>query len=594
MNYRLDLDDKNKTRAGIITSIMGLYKYLLGSRKSVVTAFFFLMVNSLVFIVTPFLIGDITNKFIPSADKQGLIESVLFLLLIYIVGAIASYQQIKIMGRVGQVILFKLRNDIFNKLQSLPLQFFNENKTGDLISRVNNDTEKLNQAFSETILRFFGNIFVIIGIGIVMIILNYKLGLIALGVFGIILIITLVLSPWIRSTNSNSLQKLGELSAEIQESLSNFRVTVVFNRRDYFRKSFEKANEHNRRAVTWASISNGILQPVYNFSGSIASMLIFIFGIELLILDPIKAGSIPEFGTLISFLLYSESFFNPLREMATLFSQLQTAVAAWGRVRRILGLSSNLVKIDSSDKPDEKSKLIISFENVSFGYIKDDMVIKKMNMELERGKTYALVGPTGGGKSTTAALMARLYDATEGKVLLNGKDIRSYKKSELTKIIGFILQEPLLFTGSLAENIKYGNTELTDINDNLLESKLKELGLLKLIERFENGLQTQIKGGSDNISLGQKQLIAFVRILLRQPKLLILDEATANIDTVTEQLLEEIIQKLPKETTKVIIAHRLNTIENADQIFFISAGQLEKPLDFSSALNLINSNNKRS
>ena len=203
------------------------------------------------------------------------------------------------------------------------------------------------------------------------------------------------------------------------------------------------------------------------------------------------------------------------------------------------------------------------------------------------GKTYALVGPTGGGKTTTASLIARLYDPTEGKVLLNGTDIRNYKSAERTKEIGFILQEPFLFTGTLRENILYGNDEYQSYTNQNLSKVIQEAGLTELLMRFEKGLDTELKATVDSVSLGQKQLIAFIRAVLRKPRILILDEATANIDTVTEKLLEEILAKLPKETTRIIIAHRLNTIENADEIFFVNAGKVTAAGTLDNALDML-------
>jgi ATP-binding cassette, subfamily B, bacterial len=591
MNYQLG--DPNKVeKVNPTKAVRALYQFIKGSRLAMSMAFVYLLINSLTTIIAPFIIGDVSNKYIAAGDKDNLIKSVLLLALIYIVGALFGYFQTFVMGKVGQSILFRIRDTIFRKVQSLPLMFFNQNKSGDLISRINNDSEKMNQAFSETLLRFTGDIVVIVGIGIAMLILNTTLGVIAWIALAAMLFITFLLAPWMRSRNDNSLQQLGEMSGEIQESLSNFRVTVVFNRRDYFRSSFKKVNEKNRKAATMAGIANGILTPIYNYAGNIASALILLFGIQILILDKVMVGQMPEFGSLLTFILYSSSFFGPLKELGELFSQFQTAIASWSRIYKLLRLESNLKKIESEEVKSEDC--LMAFHNVSFGYDVENMVLNKINMELEAGKTYALVGPTGGGKSTTASLMARLYDISEGQIFYKGKDIRSYDSGDLAKEIGFILQEPFLFTGALSENIKYGNDEISNFSDEQLEKKLIELGLEELIKRFNEGLQTVINPGGENISLGQKQLIAFVRVLLRQPKLLILDEATANIDTITEQILENILNKLSKDTTKVIIAHRLNTIENADQIFFISGGQIEKPLDFKSALSLIETSKGKS
>ena len=242
---------------------------------------------------------------------------------------------------------------------------------------------------------------------------------------------------------------------------------------------------------------------------------------------------------------------------------------------------------------DEKNE-ILEFINVDFGYDTEKLILKNICLKLEKGKTYALVGPTGGGKSTTAGLMVRLYDPLEGVVEFKNQDIRSFPPEELAKSIGFILQEPFLFTGTVGYNITYGNPEIENITSLELEKLLIEKGLQELISKFEKGLDTEIEASSENISLGQKQLIAFIRILLRSPELLILDEATANIDTVTEKLLTEIINKLPTQTTKVIIAHRLNTIKQADQILFINAGKIQQALDFEDAIKLIDGSKRTS
>ncbi|WP_332368001.1 ATP-binding cassette domain-containing protein [Spirosoma telluris] len=224
---------------------------------------------------------------------------------------------------------------------------------------------------------------------------------------------------------------------------------------------------------------------------------------------------------------------------------------------------------------------------MSFSYPNGQQVLHNINFDLERGKTYALVGPTGGGKTTTASLIARLYDPTSGTVLLDGKDIRSYSPQERTHKIGFILQEPFLFTGTVRENILYGNEQFQNYSNEQLADVIQQANLDGLLERFDEGLDTKVKASGDSISLGQKQLIAFMRAVLRSPELLILDEATANIDTVTEQLLEEILQNIPETTTRIIIAHRLNTIESADEIFFINSGQVTRAGSLNDAVDML-------
>jgi ATP-binding cassette, subfamily B, bacterial len=271
------------------------------------------------------------------------------------------------------------------------------------------------------------------------------------------------------------------------------------------------------------------------------------------------------------------SFYAPLQQIASVWSSFQLALAGFDRISEILALESDMKVIPATkaeQAASEESKSLLEFKDVAFSYPNGKDVLKNINVRLEKGKTYALVGPTGGGKTTTASLMARLYDPTKGMVTLDGRDIRSYSADERVQKIGFITQEPFLFTATVRENIVYGNSRYKDFSEEALREVLEHEGLSNLLARFEDGLETKVSASGSTISLGQKQLIAFIRAVLRNPELLILDEATANIDTVTEQLLDEILNKLPKSTTKVIIAHRLNTINNADEIYFVNSGEV--------------------
>ncbi len=385
----------------------------------------------------------------------------------------------------------------------------------------------------------------------------------------IALIATQLLNPWVKRTSLKSLRTLGAMSAEIQESINNFKVIVAFNRADYFRKKFKESNQKNYSASVSAGIASNVFNPIYSLASSLAQLIVLALGIYF-----ISTGNFTV-GLLIGFLLYTNNFYTPLRQLASVWPSLQLALAGLDRISEVLALESNIKIITekSEDVPLHPSA-VLEFKNVFFHYVEGKDVLKNINFSLEKGKTYALVGPTGGGKTTTASLMARLYDPSKGTVFLEGKDIRSYEPAERVEKIGFILQEPFLFNGTVRENILYGNDNYSKHTNDELVKVLEEENLTKLISRFSDGLDTKIVSSGDAVSLGQKQLIAFIRATLRNPDILILDEATANIDTVTEQLLQEIIDQLPAKTTKVIIAHRLNTIENADEIFFVNAGEV--------------------
>ena len=580
MKYNLSQPPGEKPqKKSVWAGLKTLFGLMSGERKFLTIAFVFIMVNAALSLLAPVLIGYTIDHYVQPKLYHGVLVFSGILLVMYLITLVTSYLQTKLMGTVGQRMLFNLRNNLFNKLQELPVDFFNQNRAGDLISRINNDTDKINQFVAQSLVQFLSSFFIMIGAAIFLLSINFELGLAALSPALFILLITKSVSPWVKSRNAISMKNVGNLSAEIQESLNNFKVIIAFNRRDYFRRRFDEVNLENYTSALKAGIANNSLMPVYSFFSNIGQMIVLSFGIYL-----IAAGQF-SIGLLISFLSYINYFYNPLRQLASIWANLQVALAGWDRISQILSLESNLEIIDN--KKGETSSSLLSFKKVTFSYPNGKPVLHNVNFDLEAGKTYAFVGPTGGGKTTTASLIARLYDTTKGTVILDGKDIRSYTPEERTDIVGFILQEPFLFTGSVRDNILYGNKHFTSLSNEELMSEIHEAGLESLLERFDKGLETVITLSGDGISLGQKQLIAFIRAVLRKPKLLILDEATANIDTVTEKLLDAILLKLPASTTRVIIAHRLNTIENADEIYFVNSGNVTRAGSLDDAVKLL-------
>ncbi len=582
MNYSLSNTQDESKRDGVLAALKKLWPLMLEERGKLILAFIAILINSGLTILAPVMIGHTVDTYIITRDFHGVLIYSGLLLLVFLGAVLSSFIQTRIMGGVGQRILFRLRNALFNKLQELPVAFFNSVKAGDLISRINNDTDKLNQFFSRSLMQFVGNIFVIIGAAIAMLVVDTRLGATALIPAVVLLIFAQLTSAWIKRKNFQNLQALGGLSAEVQESLDNFRVIIAFNRRDYFRERFIEANEKNYNAAIKAGVANNTYVPVFGLASNIGQLIVITYGLYL-----ITQGMF-TFGLLISYLSYVTRFYDPLRQMASLWSDLQTALAGWDRIAEILSLHTDLEIIpDSSALKD--GAVVLEFKDVAFKYPGGKNVLSNINFKLEKGKTYALVGPTGGGKTTTASLLARLYDPSEGVVLLHGKDIRSYETSERSKRIGFILQDPFLFSGTVRENILYGNDEYEHITTEQLEDILRKDGLDPLLQRFDQGLDTVVSATGDSISLGQKQLIAFIRAALRHPDVLILDEATANIDTVTERLLQDILEQLPKETVRVIIAHRLNTIANADTIFFVNGGTVTHAGSLHEAVEMLSS-----
>ena len=580
-NYNLNIkpEDRSAEKAGAWTTLKRLMTLVGQERRNMYIAMIFIFINSGLILTAPYLIGQTVDRFIVTHQYGGVIRNSILLFVIFCVAMGSGYAQAQLMGKVGQRMLFNLRNNIFRKLQELPIDFFNQNKAGDLISRLNNDTDKINQFFSQSLVQFMASLFAMTGAVIFLISINWKLALASLIPAVVLMIFTRLVSPWVRRRNAVSMKSTGTLSAEIQESLNNFKVIVAFNRRDYFRRKFEEVNNENYKNATRAGIANNVFMPVYGFFSNVGQMIVLVMGIYM-----ISAGEF-SVGLLISFLAYILQFYNPLRQIAALWANFQVALAGWDRISHILSMESNLKLLPS--QPLQMDESLVSFRNVTFSYTPDKEILHNVSFELKAGMTYAFVGPTGGGKTTTASLMDRLYDTSSGQILLYGMDIRSIDPATLAAKIGFILQEPVLFTGTIRDNILYGNECFMPLSDEELMLEMKEVGLDGLLARFEGGLHAEIKPTGESLSLGQKQIIAFIRAVIRRPNLLILDEATANIDTVTEQLLDEILRKLPRTTTKIIIAHRMNTIESADEIFFINSGSITRAGSFKEAVSLL-------
>jgi len=563
MKYILETSKAFGTKSSLGAGIKRFLPLMKPETGLVIVALVAMLISTGTALMGPVIIGRGIDTYVRLKDNRGLLLASLILMAIYLVGVASSYTQIRTMGGVGRRVLYSLRNALFTKLQDLPVAFFNQNKAGDLIWRVNNDTDKLNQFVAQALMQFLSSIFLMMGAAVFALTLNFRLGIAALLPAVGVLAVTKATSTWVKAKNMKSLQSLGGMSSEIQESLQNFKVIVAFNRRDYFQRKFETANGVNYAASVSAGYANNVFMPMYGLAHHLAQLFVVAYGIVLI------GGRQTTAGQLIGFLLYVNSFYGPMRQLATVWSSFQLALAALDRISEVLALESDMSLLSAG--PTE-SAAVLEFRNVSFQYPGGKDVLRDVCFELEKGKAYALVGPTGGGKTTTASLMARLYDPTEGTVFLDGRDIRSIAPDERSRKVGFIPQEPFLFTGTVRDNIVYGNDEYRDYTSRQLAEVLEKANLSSLLARFSEGLDTTVASSGNSISLGQKQLMAFMRATLRRPELLILDEATANIDTVTEQLLEEILDKLAPETTKVIIAHRLNTIDNVDQIYFVNSG----------------------
>jgi len=387
MKYNLNDLQAKAPRSSTWSGLGKLLKLISHERRNLLLALFAILVNSGLNLYAWYLIGKTIDKYIFTAHKDyhGVLVNCGILLVMYGTALFASYSQTIMMGGVGQRMLFTLRNAIFNKLQLLPVGFFNQNKAGDLISRINNDTDKINTFFSQSLMQFIGSIATMLGAGIFLLSVNVKIGSATLIPAVAILIFTYLTSPWVKRKNARNLKSVGGMSAEIQESLNNFKVIIAFNRRDYFRKRFDQANKDNYDTSIGAGIANNSYVPVYQMFSSFAQLIVFAYGIYL-----ISAREVGP-GLLIMYFAYANQFYNPLRQLAALWATFQTAMAGWDRIEQILALDTDMVTI-STDVV-ENAFSLLEFRNVHFSYDESREILHNVSFRLERGKTYALVGP---------------------------------------------------------------------------------------------------------------------------------------------------------------------------------------------------------
>lgn len=537
-------------------------KLLAPERRTLALAGVAILLTSALNLGAPAVMARAIDGPLARGDYQGVLHHATALLVMYLLALVTQYRQTLWMGGVGQRVLHRLRGQVFDKLQRLPVAYFQRHRSGDLISRINSDTEKVQQFFSQSLMQFVGSFVSMLGAGLFLVGLNPRLGAATLLPAVVMLGLTRLLSPWIRRRNASNLKSTGEVSAEISESLAHFQVLLAFDRRDYFRRHFEQVNRQNYRHAVRAGIANGVLLPLYGFCTQMGQLIVLGYGLSM-----VAEGELTV-GLLLGYFIYVNRFYDPMRQLAALWATFQGALAAHERISEVLNEPGRM-EIVPWQGPALEGCGRLAFRDVTFGYEPEQEVLSSVSFSLEAGKTYAFVGPTGGGKTTTASLMARLYDPRAGQVLLDGKDLRSYPPAERSGKIGFILQEPFLFGQKVSDNV----------------DSLEGLDSL-----FPDGLDTEVEG----LSLGQRQVVAFLRAIRRQPDLLILDEATANIDTVTEAALSGLLERLPDHTTRVVIAHRLSTIERADAIFFVNAGRVQSAGGMEQAVALLREEARRS
>ncbi|HEX2183449.1 MAG TPA: ABC transporter ATP-binding protein [Rubrobacteraceae bacterium] len=527
-------------------------------------AFAFVVVGALTQAAGPWLIGRAIDRNILGDDPAGLYRTMALLFLVYVAGTIAPRGQIRQVGTVGQSVLASLRERIFERLQRLPLRFFDRRPVGDLMSRVTNDVDTLNQLLSQGLSQLLGSLLGLVGIVVAMLVLDWRLALVCFSIIPVMLLTNVLFARRARLAFRTTRETVGDVTAGLQEEIIGVREAQAFNRTEANIERFRERNEANRAANVQAVAITAAFAPAIDVLSTLATAVVIGYGGYLVV-----TGSLTV-GLLTAFLIYVQQFFRPVQLASQVYTQAQAALAGAERIFSILDEEP-----EPPDPPDAgrlgEVEGRIEFESVSFAYEPGRLVLLDVSFEVEPGRTVALVGPTGAGKTTIANLIPRFYDVTGGSVRVDGRDVREIERRSLRRHIATVLQEPFLFSGTVAENIGYGRAGASREE---IEAAARAVSAHDFIRALPQGYETPLGTGGGTLSGGQRQLVSFARAVLADPRILILDEATSNIDTRTEALIQEALGTLMKGRTSVVIAHRLSTIRNADLILVVEEGRI--------------------
>ncbi len=543
-----------------------LLYYLLPYKWNIIIAFVLTIIISALSAVRPRLTPVAIDEKIPSGDVNGLLLVVGILLGTLILQGVIQYIMTYLTSWIGQKIIFDLRKTIFTHIVNLDVKHYDKTPIGRLVTRVTNDVDVLYEVFSSGIVSALGDIFSIVWILVFMFSLDVKLTLITLSVLPFLIYATSVFRRKVRDAYRKIRILIAKINSYIQEHISGITVVQLFGKEKRTTEEFEVINrEHtneNKRSITYYAI----FFPVVDFLGAVSVGLIIWYGGGQVLQNIITVGVI------ISFLQYTEMFFRPIRDLSEKYNILQTAMASGERIFELLDTKN---EVNNPDNPihlnDVKGE--IEFRNVSFAYNEDNYVLKNVSFKIKPGERVAFVGATGAGKTTIINLINRFYDVKSGEILLDGKNINLYKQNELRENIKVVLQDVFLFSGSIKYNVNLGDER---ISDKEIYEALDNVGIGKYVNTLPGKINHEVSERGSSLSVGQRQLISFARALVFNPKILILDEATSSVDTETEHLIQQAIQKLIYGRTSIIIAHRLSTIQSCDKIIVMHKGEIKE------------------
>ncbi len=545
--------------------ILRLFPYVRPFMKLVVVSGVSMFIYTLTLVAVPWLIAWGIDDFIRTGDWDGLRWVFLLFLGVCFVNWGTNYLQQQSMQKVGQGVLWRLRRALFSHVQKQSMRYFDRTEVGRLMSRVQGDVGQL-QEFAALVVMSLGDLLSIVGIVIALLLLNLKLGLITMAVLPILIVIMVVWQRYAKLAFIQVRLRISIVNAAFNENISGVRVVQSLNRQSRNLEIFDEKNESHKKAnLTAASYAAGLLPGVDILTAIGISLAIF-FGAGM-----VDDNSL-EIGVLVAFVMYVQRFFDPIRNLTQQYTQLQRSMASGSRIFDLMDRIPDMNDVDDAgEMPPIEGK--IEFKDVRFSYVENEVVLKGINLTVEPGQTIAVVGPTGAGKTSIVSLLSRFYEVEEGNgaVLVDGKDIRTVTRKSLVSQMSTVLQDPFLFSGTVRENIKYNHR---DSSDEQMITAAKAVGAHEFIANLENGYDTYLSERGANLSLGQRQLLSFARAIVADPRILILDEATANIDSHTEILIQKALKNLLDGRTAIVIAHRLSTIRGADKIVVLESGTI--------------------
>ncbi|NEU31815.1 ABC transporter ATP-binding protein [bacterium LRH843] len=546
-----------------IGTLKRIWSYLAVYRKGLAFVVFLVVLSSVLSLTAPLLIGRIIDDFLETKNSQQLVPLLLVLVLIYIFQSISMWLQNFWMVGIAQQTVYTMRTQLFRHFHRLPISYFDKRQHGESMSKVTNDIENISTTLNRSIIQIFSSILTFVGICVVMLYLSPLLTVITLTIVPAMV----VGMKWITRRTSvffkKQQQHLGDVNGFIEETISGQKIVKAFSQEERVMLEFKRKNEQLRGIGFWAQTYSGFIPKYMNVLNNLSFAVIALVG-GLLVLH--KAASI---GVIVVFAEYSRQFTRPLNDLANQFNTLLSAIAGAERVFAVMDEEPEQDKGGATVL--QKVKGDVVFQDVSFSYDEEDQTIKDASFSVSSGETVAIVGPTGAGKTTIINLLSRLYDPDEGKILLDGRDITLATRESLREQMGFVLQDSYLFQGTIRENIRYGKIEASNEE---VERAAKLANAYSFISKLPGGFETVLDQDGGGISHGERQLLSIARAMLKDPPLLILDEATSSVDTITEMKIQEALHHLMKGRTSFVIAHRLNTIQLADQILVLREGEL--------------------